>query len=148
MTTIAWDGTTLAVDSQVSMGSDVIDNNAVKLWKNIAGFRAIAACGEWGKVLDMILVLEKATPKDLLKTRPGFSEITLVGLTKKGKLFEYCWNSKGEVHQCEILCSCAWGSGYAYAVSAMDFGKNSKEAVKYSATRDTYTNNIIQSVRA
>ncbi len=31
------------------------------------------------------------------------------------------------------------GSGYAFALAAMDFGKSAKDAVKYAATRDTYT---------
>lgn len=147
MTTIAWDGDILAVDSQITEGDTIVDNDCQKIWKEVAGFKAVTACGDWASIQDLILLVQDAAPKDLLKTRAGFSEITLVGLAKNGRLFQYHWNPKGEVYQCEVRYPSAWGSGYAYALSALDFGKTSREAVKYASTRDLYTNNNIKTVR-
>ena len=36
------------------------------------------------------------------------------------------------------------GSGYAFAISAMDFGCDARGAVKYASTRDNYTGGRIK----
>jgi ATP-dependent protease HslVU (ClpYQ) peptidase subunit len=38
-----------------------------------------------------------------------------------------------------LYCNQGVGSGFKFAISAMDHGKSAKDAVKYAATRDIYT---------
>lgn len=56
-------------------------------------------------------------------------------------------NSDGSIWKCKQDCNDAIGSGWQFALSAMDFGKSAKEAVEYASTRDLYTGGKISVVR-
>lgn len=49
------------------------------------------------------------------------------------------WKYKLNISQCHAI-----GSGEKFAISAMDFGKSAKEAVKYAITRDSGCGGVIR----
>lgn len=43
-----------------------------------------------------------------------------------------------------LLCNEGFGSGGAFAIAAMDFGKSAKEAIEYAMTKDVFTGGKVQ----
>jgi len=137
MTTIAWDGKTLAVDGQVSYGDTIMEDRAKKLWRNEGIFSALAVSGSYDPAIDYIhQVLSKIKdPRDLLEEegRPAFTVIGIVKETGEA------WQLNGDS---TFLVNVPWafGSGADSAIAVLDFGGTAVEAVKYAATRDVNTN--------
>ena len=48
------------------------------------------------------------------------------------------------IFKSEINYNDAFGSGFRFALAAMDHGKSAKEAIEYAMTRDIYTGGNIQ----
>ena len=136
MTTITWDGKTLAADSRVTDGC-IEQVRCKKIHK--AGEYIIAFCGDYAEGLAFVkwvkdgMVAERK-PEDL-------EDFGALVVHPDGKVFEY---TKRLI---PLPCGCptAAGSGRKSAMGALLAGANAVEAVKIAAKLDPYTGGPVQS---
>lgn len=64
-----------------------------------------------------------------------------------GVVYRIGCQADGLFWKCKEECNDAIGSGWQFALSAMDFGRSAKEAVEYAATRDSCTGGKISTLR-
>ena len=130
MTTIAYHHKTktLAVDSRMTDCNGVIifdDLDKIK----VRGDKKFVCCGVWADVDPVIdAFLNEKTSK--LKADGYFVE--------NGVAFAFGSDNDGP-WQYELTMDCAIGSGYIFAMAAMDFGENAVGAIEYAKTRDSAT---------
>lgn len=136
MTTIAWDTKYLAADSMVTEGG-VICGYEDKIIKLTAGW--LASTGHMTDRYKFIAWIEKGMPDEKPTLHDDFEAVLL----RPDGLLEFDVDLVGT----RVEYSAAWGSGKGWAMSAMDFGKSAKGAVKYAQTRDVYTGGKIQVVK-
>lgn len=152
MTTIAWDGETLASDSQ-STNSDAISSLSEQKiflprdaeWSvNGEKVVAIATAGDCG-IEDQLfsLLADNLTYKTEFTTECDFSAIAI---TSKGSAL-LINKDEGKVHASIWLRneSVAIGSGHMIARAAMRVGKTAVEAVQLAIEMDIYSGGDIQS---
>lgn len=136
MTTIAWDGQTLAADRRVC-ADGALYRTALKIHTVPGGY--IACCGDVGQI-HKFLSWYRGRCKDEAPELDNFGALALV----HGKLS--LWDGDAEM-PCEWGEKLAIGSGTTWAQAAMDFGKTAIEAVEYAATRDNGTGCGVDSVQ-
>lgn len=135
MTTIAWDGETLAVDSQMTDSYDAITGRRVqKLFK--VGERWIALSGD---MQDCVLALRWFQRGEPEGERPELNNF--VGFVKAGR---DCYRYEKKLARWKVENPAATGSGYQYALGAMASGKTAGEAIKIAARFDSSTGGIVQ----
>lgn len=132
MTTIAFDGEIVAYDSRITRGSVVFSDRRNKMFKkNGIKFVGTGDPADIQKAVNCYLT-DSMAPYEfetvVLAYFPNgdFLQINV----EKNSIRTY--NLKDEI-------PFATGSGAEFAIAAMDFGYNAKEAVKYAMTRDTHT---------
>lgn len=129
MTTIAYDNArkSIAVDGRCT-GDGII--------KTDEDIKYLFTCDQaWffcGQVSDYYLLLQAFNGEKVSKCDSN----ALLVIDKQVYL---CGVDEGRFWKEKVNYNCAIGSGYKFALAAMDFGKSAKEAVEYAATRDTYT---------
>jgi hypothetical protein len=135
MTTIAFDGKTLAADRHVSA-----DGARFRFMRKIhdvpGGF--IAGCGDVGQVYKFIkwhLSGYKGDVPDL----SNFGALVVI----RGNVSMWDGDAEMPIEPGQPL---AIGSGTNWALAAMDFGKTAVEAVEYAATRCNGTGGGVDSV--
>lgn len=138
MTTIAWDGKTLAVDS-ASVSNDVFTSrSAKKMFKSVGRYNAVAITGcliQMGDFIQWLKDGEKGVPPD--------SDGSAVCISRDGKAYSY-WPKESKSRSLENGVS-SNGTGWKIALGAMDAGATAIEAVKISSKRDVFTAGRIQS---
>lgn len=138
MTTIAWDGKTLAVDSFGVRGDTVASKSVKKLFVNVGPFKAVAFSGTLQECEPLIKWIKKGGDNPSLDE--GFN---LVCISKKGKCFSlHDGKALFFVKEKGVWAS---GSGSNIALGAMDAGATAIEAVKIACKRDIYTGGKVQS---
>lgn len=138
MTTIAYsnkDGT-VSFDSRVTAGSQIVSDNANKM-KVVDGIKFIF-CG-------VVADIDKLISSYFGEHTDESIECSCI-IIKDNAVFDYSYHS-GKCYLCEVNFDSSWGSGSDFAISAMDFGKTSKEAVKYASTRDSMTGGKIRTIK-
>lgn len=128
MTTIVYDhkNKQIAFDSRTSAGTHICTDNAKKHY-NVGNSLLILA----GQLSDIDVFISEYPD---IKTTSGANGFCIEGniaydiAEKDGKL------SKSKLHYND-----SQGSGYAFAIAALDFGKTAKQAIEYAATRDSST---------
>lgn len=152
MTVIAWDGITLASDSQSTNSDAVSSLSEQKIFTPhdgdwlINGERilAIGTAGDCGIEEQLFSLLPgNVTWKTEFTTEPDFSAIAI---TDKGR----AWlinKDEGKVHASIWLRkeSVAIGSGHMIARTAMRCGKSAIEAVNIAIEMDVYSGGAVQS---
>jgi len=137
MTTIAWDGKTLAVDSRRCCGDTVTNNTTKKLFLRVGRFVAVAAAGSVGDIQKALRWVRAGEKGDMPE-----GKASLVCIDRAGKcwdlLFEYSTIQKNPGLVTE-------GSGWEIALGAMDAGATAVEAVKIACKRNVHTGGRIQS---
>lgn len=131
MTTIAYDGRYIACDSRESMGHIILSD---KVEKFVATPEAVYfGAGVPCDIDRLIEVSDQVVHEYHL-------EATILVAEEDG-VFTVSQSEEGGVYKnsASHLDSYAIGSGTEFAMSAMDFGMNAKEAVEYAMTRDLYT---------
>lgn len=132
MTVLAWDGKTLAADSRVSSRSDIITDNAQKIYKiNNIGYAgdtllAIAMSGalaDFDKVVSFIHSSEFPGGEIDHRLNGIVVGVNYVYMLEQGTGYLVRYDRKLKV---------AEGSGEAYARSAMSLGMNAKDAIKHA----------------
>jgi ATP-dependent protease HslVU (ClpYQ) peptidase subunit len=137
MTTIAYDGKTLAVDSQATAGNTVFGETNKLFPLSDGRYAALAGC--LSVFPEVVAWLNGEGEMPDLSEEESFGGIIVspdgsaVEITKNMRLFP---------------ASIPWsgGSGEAIAFTAMHLGKTAEEAVELACTLDIYTGGSITSV--
>lgn len=137
MTTIAWDGKTLAVDSRVIGGNMIRDENFQKLWK-IHDFW-LAGAGDTQDVLAAVAWFRAGMPGN---DKPKFNDPNNVAIiVKVGRTAK---RYEGSLIGWELPRIAAAGSGFEVAIGAMAMGATAVQAVKIAARFDPGTNSRVR----
>lgn len=128
MTTIAWDGKTLAADKQATCAGSKF-RVANKIEAIPGGYIACA-----GKISQIYHFLRWYRGGRKGKT-PELEEFCAIAIVRGNVVL---WDGDSEV-PCRPDEKLAEGSGWKWALAAMDFGKTAVEAVQYASTRDNGT---------
>lgn len=141
MTTIAWDGKTLAVDTLVTCdGGRCASSSKLFHWATDAGEMILAGSGELSQLMALVHWL-----KNPEGDKPTVEKMEAVAITvvhqkiQMIQLFDY------SLVPFLITGPTALGSGWRWALAAMDHGKNAIQAVEYAMTRDCFTGGEIES---
>jgi ATP-dependent protease HslVU (ClpYQ) peptidase subunit len=131
MTTVAWDGKTLAADSQTTTGS--IRGTAAKIAKSRDGF-LVAGSGDWCVIKTWINWVLDGMPSDKQPDHCKESNIIVIDPRGHATVFE-------DVAVALPVPRKQWaiGSGSDLALGAMAMGADARTAVKVAAKFDVYT---------
>ncbi len=153
MTTIAWDGKTLAGDGLSTNNYVIVERNAVKVHKMIGhNFMALfGIAGSAEKSAAFKKSISKIMKADSIDNAIDFLDIDAkcddLGVilvfkagTEKPRLFKV---EKAIIPIESFEITKAIGCGIEFALAAMDHGKTAREAVEYAATRNVYTGGLI-----
>lgn len=130
MTTIAFDGKQLAVDSQTSCGNLAMSRTERKLWTSVGKYRAVACAGDsaaWPPVIEWIR--EGCEP-----TKWADWNVSAWCVRQDGKIDRYVSG-----HPCQCNERDADGTGAELALGAMAAGATAVEAVEIASRYDVYT---------
>ncbi|MBJ8796719.1 hypothetical protein I5398_11830 [Citrobacter freundii] len=147
MTTIAWDGKTLAADSQSTSGSMISSLRERKIyhppiptaWKlNGQDVRAIGVSGDCGSELVLIDCLKEGmTYKAEMPEVYGFTAMVITDDRQCYLIFKS--EGKKQATVCLQPNQYAIGSGNEIARTAMALGKTAQEAVQVACELDVYS---------
>jgi len=139
MTTIAWDGKTLAVDSQETTGDTITSMKAKKLFLDVGRFKAVAFTGT---IQDAKSIIRWAECED--GHQPKLDDhFVILAIDAKGRCHRLHKAEIGEFTQ--ELGIHAEGCGRDIAIGAMDAGASAIEAIKIACKRDVLTGGKVQS---
>jgi len=138
MTTIVWDGKTLAADSQVS--SECARVGKTPKLRQLAENLFVAAAGYQSDTLMFEVWAAGGFKQDAKPCIEG-DEFQAIVIAPDG-VFEF----ESALMPCPLLYPTAIGSGWMWAIAALDFGATAEDAVKYAATRDVFTNDEVNFV--
>lgn len=138
MTTIAWDGKTLAVDSFGTRGNTIVSQRTKKLFVDVGPFKAVAFSGTFQDCQPLLKWIKEGGDN------PSLGEsFNIVCISKKGKCITlHDGDSLFFVEEEGLWTS---GSGQNIALGALDAGATAIEAVKIACKRDIYTGGKVQS---
>lgn len=158
MTTIAWDGTTMAADTQAADSFGLKHTNVTKIYRftkrafNLPPVFAAVLVGFAGNTAHSRRFLASmrgasTTIEGILgneiTAQEGFRDFTCLLVTKKSDGsgdVEIFLNANGEgFTRLNGAKQFAIGSGRDFAIASMDYGNTAKAAVEYAASRDLYT---------
>jgi hypothetical protein len=128
MTTIAWDGKTLAADKQTTCAGSKF-RVTQKIEAVTGGY--VACAGNVAQI-NHFLRWYRGGRRGKAPNLEDFNAIMVV----RGRVS--LWEGDSEI-SCDANEKLAEGSGWKWALAAMDFGKTAVEAVKYASTRDNGT---------
>lgn len=140
MTTIAFDGVSIAYDSRATR-DNLIANDSEDKMLQMNGYRIVSAGTEsdFKKLLEVFFD-DEDIEHDL--------NCSFIANHNDGRLIYVC--TEGDRLIVESLWNepfFAIGSGQSFALAAMDFGKTAKQAVEYARTRDCYTGGKVKSFK-
>ena len=151
MTTIAWDGKTLASDSQSQVGSMITSMGSRKIhhpdnvkWQiNGCDIKAIGIAGDTSCIDEVVAKLQSGITYQTEFT--SIVDFCLIGVTASGSAYGLS-KDKGDVLPSifEVGDMFSIGSGDAYAMAAMKSGKTAVEAVEIAVSLDVYSGGEIQ----
>lgn len=142
MSTIAWDGVTLAGDKQSSNGYSI--STVRKVFKLKNGMGLIGMCG---KLDQMPILLDWFENGCVAESWPAFQrredQCVILHITPDGKCYRF--------NSCEIGYEIedkfiAIGSGSDFAIAALYLGENAVDAVKVAAKFNPSTGNLVDFV--
>lgn len=140
MTTIAWDGKTLAADS-MSTYEDGTKMHVVKIAKSEDGF-IVAVAGNFNVgLIWMRWVLAGMNPDDQPEEGKG-ANVIIIDPKGKAHVFE-----NAPIRQELTVKKWALGSGYHLALGAMEMGADAVTAVRVAAKWDSQTGGRIVSFK-
>ena len=128
MTTIAfhYKDNQIAVDSRVTAGGIILTDKAMKIHK----------CNG----VTFVLAGTAAEIEILVNRYPNIDQdLKCYGIIIENNIAYNFYFDDGSMEKNRLLYNLGYGSGEDFAISAMDFGKSAKEAVKYAMTRDSCT---------
>lgn len=133
MTTIAWDGKTLAADRRTSFGSRI---TTVTKAHRVNG-HLVAGAGITAQINEMIVWFrDGANPATFPAAQRGDDAVSLLVITPAREVHLYCNTPYPLVIEDKFT---AIGSGSEFALAAMHCGKSAVEAVEVAAVFDSAT---------
>lgn len=139
MTTIAYhhERKEIAYDGRTTRGDTIMDDSSEKMVERdgIKFFLCNSTCD-----YELLISMYFGTKSDLV---PEANALVIDG----GIVYRIGCQTDGVFWKCKSYCNDAIGSGWQFALSAMDFGRGAKEAVEYAATRDSCTGGKISMLR-
>jgi ATP-dependent protease HslVU (ClpYQ) peptidase subunit len=127
---IAYDGRTTRGDTIINDASEkMIDRDGVKFF----------LCGATSDC-EMLVDMYFGGKVELVPEANAF-------VVDGGAVYRIGCTVDGVFWKAESECNDAMGSGWQFALSAMDFGEGAKDAVMYAATRDSCTGGKIRVVK-
>jgi hypothetical protein len=143
MTTIAWDGYTLASDSRCTDANILIGDNTQKLYvlpdENPLGIKYIAICGDLDQALAVVSWLMGSSPRP-----KKLDDFGALGVTAGG--VAYWIGSRLGLSIAAVPT--ALGTGDQVALAHMKIGFTAEEAVEVASTVDLCTGGDIQIIKA
>lgn len=142
MTTIAWDGTTVAADSAATYHDHIrTAKGATKLRRN---GNTVYACVGWGALFEPLIKWYEAgaKPEDMFNVGDECDTYLLV--FKKGRGFLY---RTAMPYPDEVFPPVAWGSGANIALGAMLHKASAKEAVEIACNACVFTGGEVINMR-
>lgn len=135
MTTIAWDGNTLAADSQGTFGATKSTTKKIfQISDVICAFTGDMECGL--RFLNWVQQgMDMENFPEFKRSAEEESNLFHGIVVQEGRAYQFSEAGVG----IPIDAPHAWGSGASFAFSALDMGKGAVEAVKAAARRDVYT---------
>ncbi|WBK39689.1 HslV family peptidase [Xanthomonas phage L522] len=138
MTTIAYDGESLACDSQVTSGSI---KGKMKKFRRLPGGGVIVVAGEIDLLDDAVQDFLDGEPPAALRDQDGQERAQFVRLDRSG-----CWyTSDGEWNK--MYPGDAIGSGAPYALTCLHLGMSATEAVKTACQLDLYSSGPVKTFK-
>ena len=145
MTTIAWDGETLAADTKCTDGESFFGFES-KIFESEDGSRAAAATGnsdECTAFIDWFLAGADVEKRPLGENQEFGDDFRGVGVEVSDGA-ACCYEYGKLLIADEVIYRMAWGSGWQWALAAMDLDHNAVDAVTYAATRDLGTGGSVE----
>lgn len=140
MTTVAYDGRTLAADSMLSTPGWKSPVSFQKVFANVGEFQAIGFCGCASAIEAFLMWIENPEEPGL---REALLESELLALAVHHDGNAYLFEGPTR-HPLPIDHFHAIGSGSEFAISAMLCGKSAAEAIEVSKKLDFYTGGKVQ----
>jgi 20S proteasome alpha/beta subunit len=137
VTTIACDGESMSSDSLETAGDVIVGRNVRKMWRLKDG-RIVGGAGRVSDILKVIEWLETDGKKPT-----GLKECSVLVLHPNGKCDLI---DESGVPQPQELPA-AIGTGYISALTAMDLGKSTADAIKAAIQRDAFSAGKVQTLR-
>ena len=136
MTTIAYNHKEkkIAVDSMSTAGRRMVANNNAKKWEIESGVKFFIA----GSTCDIQLFIDIYFKRHD-KSADEIPDCAAIIVDASGNVFLAEVNNDLVLEKSPLTYDFAIGSGSDFAISAIDLGKSSGEAVEYAATRCIYT---------
>lgn len=142
MTTIAWDGKTLAVDSQRTAGDVIEDTCTTKLFTDCGSYKAATGCGRHSNLLSFIKWVKCGCLIGSFPTDKEDANGHGVVINDKAELIRFPFSGDGVgIKESSTFTD---GSGWMLALGALDAGATAEEAVKVAIKRDVYTGGKVQ----
>lgn len=151
MTTVAWDGTTLASDTQASSGDVVCSHDEQKIYTpsgdewSVYGERiiAIGCSGDCGAEMEIQDLLKNGLTyaSEFLPTF-AFSCLAIVGVNRSYLITKGAGDTRANISP--QVTPYAIGSGGLIARVAMHCGKDAADAVKVAIDMDCYSGGRIE----
>lgn len=135
MTTIASDGKCMVSDGYITAGDTVVETNRRKVFKLKSG----DLIGFAGNGYNWESVIEYFNRKDCDWPKIVGTQQILFLCKKSGKLFLYDQDGRSF----ERTGNVSIGSGWHFAIGAMDAGKSPEEAVQIACNRDVHSGGSI-----
>ena len=127
----------VAFDSRCTRGGDIVTDDFKKHYKRNGVDYIIA--GAPADVEVLIAMYEDPALR-------GVPEVQAI-IIDEGKVFDVHATDDGELTCLEVYFNIGIGSGYQWALSALDQGCTPKQAIKYAASKDAFTGGKIRIVK-
>ena len=134
MTTIAYDGKSIACDSRATCGEYISPQHQNKAFYDVGPFRCVMFCGDVAGFIPMHDWLRKgAKPKDY----PHVETVAVCVYGKKVTVYGDAWPFVADKLS-------AFGSGGDVALGALHAGADARTAIRIAAKLDPHTGGKIQ----
>lgn len=137
MTTAAWDGTTLAVDRQMTAGE--LKTQGLKLHR-LGRYRYAVYAGDVEQCLQVLDWLRKGSKG---KTKPSLSEVQFLILDTRARS---CILLENSLTPMPVPSPYAIGTGAQAAIAVMLLGHGARKAVEVASQLDIYTGGGVDAV--
>ena len=127
----------VAFDSRASCGRDIATDDYNKLYK-VGGAKFVVA----GSVSDIEILLAMYAD-ETIRAIPEVEAIMVEG----GRVYQVSPTEEGELRFTPVTFNIGAGSGYQWALSALDHGATPRQAVKYATTKDSASGGKIRVIK-
>jgi len=144
MTTIAWDGKTLAADSRSTLNNEIMQVSSPKIF-HIPGVGVVSGAGGVDDIelfMDWIAAGQDPENKPTLSREADNAFQGIFWDENSGELYTYF----GTLVACPELPPRTWGTGGPFASVALSLGQTAREAVKTACKFDIYSGGKVQFV--